>query len=179
MAEFISFEPTVEVIGQAILATIAGMGDAAIPYLKKYQLDDIKAEQWYLQQSWLDFLKHISQREFNSVFDLVGIGIQIPEHAIFPPDIVSIPTALKVIDVAYYMNHRNGKIGHYHAHTINDNQIDVVCENPYPCDFDYGLIYGMVRRFRSQGVHFSVQHDDNLPCRQKGAETCTYHVTWG
>lgn len=47
MAEFVAFEPTVEVIGQAILATIAGMGDAAIPYLKKYELDDIKPEQWY------------------------------------------------------------------------------------------------------------------------------------
>lgn len=179
MAEFVAFEPTTEVLGQTLLSSIGAMGEQALPYLQQFKLENVQPEQWYLQQVWLDFMRTIGQKEYNGVFDLVGIGMQIPDRAIFPPAIDSIPSALASVDVAYHLNHRNGEIGHYHAHTIGENQIDMVCENPYPCDFDYGLIYGLVRRFRPSNVRFTVQHDDHAPCRQKGDQSCTYHVTWG
>jgi hypothetical protein len=179
MAQFIAFDPKVEAIGQAVMASLAGMGEAAKPFLKAHGLDDIQLAQWYLQQNWLDFLKDLADKKINAMPDMVSIGLKIPENALFPPEINSIPTALTALDVAYHMNHRNGEIGHYRAEVIGDSAIDMVCENPYPCDFDYGIIYGMVRRFRPTGVPFTVRHDDEAPCRKKGGDSCTYHVTWG
>jgi len=179
MAEFVAFEPQVEVLGQSMLSALAGMGEEATVYLAHYDLGDIQPEEWYRNQDWLDFFKAVSSKESNAMFDLVSIGMKIPENAMFPPQIDSISSALLSTDVAYHMNHRNGEIGHYTATVTGENSIDMVCKNPYPCLFDYGLIYGLVRRFRPENVRFVVQHDDDAPCRQKGADSCTYHISWG
>jgi hypothetical protein len=56
--------------------------------------------------------------------------------------------------------------------------MDPVCRNPYPCDFDYGLIYSMGRRFCQKNAQFTVYHDAELGCRKKGANSCTYHMIW-
>ncbi len=121
-------------------------------------------------------------------------GKKIPESAVFPPDVKDIVSGLKSIDVAYHMNHSNGMgellfnpnnapgnqiiegIGHYEYNPGQDNRHAViVCKNPYPCEFDRGIITTMARRFE-QGS--SVQHDDTKPCRKKGADSCTYSVSW-
>lgn len=178
MAQFVAFDPKVEVLGQALVTSTEGTGDEASVYLAAHSMGNIQPDQWYNQQEWLNFLKAINDHRLNAMFDLVGIGMKTPDNAIFPPQIDSIPSALASIDVAYHMNHRNGEIGHYHVNVLGDSSIDMLCENPYPCDFDYGLIYSMVRRFRPQNAKFSVVHDPNAPCRQKGADSCTYHITW-
>ena len=74
------------------------------------------------------------------MLDLVSIGMKIPETAVFPPEIDSIDSGLNSIDVAYHMNHRGGEIGVYQATTVSKQQIDVLCRNPYPDYFDYGII---------------------------------------
>ena len=112
------------------------------------------------------------------MMDLVGIGMKIPETAIFPPGIDSIETGLKSIDMAYHMNHRGGEIGVYQTTVVGDQQIDVLCQNPYPDNFDYGIIYGMAQRFRPQGYSVNVYHDNLAPCREHGADSCLYHVKW-
>lgn len=179
MAQFVAFDPKVETLGQAILSAVEGMGDEAHTYLAKHGLGEIKLDQWYMQQDFLNFLKAISEKQINAMFDLVGIGMKIPEHAVFPPQIDSIPSALMAIDMAYHMNNRNGEIGNYEVKVMGENSIDLICNNPFPCDFDYGLIYGMTRRFCPEDAQFVVRHDNHAACRQKGADSCTYHVTWG
>jgi hypothetical protein len=178
MAQFVAFDPNVEVRGETMLSTIASLGEQIRPVLAKHGLAVIEPEKWYPQQTWLDVLREVAAAKFNAMFDLVSIGMHIPENAAFPPDIDSIPAALASIDVAYHMNHRNGEIGEYRFVGVNDKQIDMICRNPYPDDFDYGIIYSMARRFRTAGSHFVVRHDDHAPCRKKGADSCTYHITW-
>jgi len=104
--------------------------------------------------------------------------MKIPENAIFPPNIDSVIAALQSIDVAYQMNHRGGEIGDYRAIVINDHNVDLICNNPYPDDFDYGIIYGMARRFCPKDLQFTVYHDNDAPCRKTGGDSCTYHVVF-
>lgn len=174
MAEYIAFDLNVEVNGQTILSTLDGVGDTVQPILKKHRLSNLQPDEWYPQQAWLDVLKEVHDGNF---LNLVGIGMKIPENAKFPPEINSIDSALKLLDTAYHMNHRNGEIGHYRYQPVGDHAIDVICENPYPSDFDYGIIYGLVKRFRPDGTHFKVVRQDT-PCRLKGDDQCIYHVTW-
>jgi hypothetical protein len=178
MAQFIAFAPDVEVNGTTVLSIMAGMGESARPILAAHGFEDVQLDQWYSQQAWLDTFKEIAQLP-TKMCDLVSIGMEIPQNAIFPPGIDSIESALMSIDVAYHMNHRGGEIGNYHASVVSDHQVDLVCRNPYPCDFDYGIIYGMSRRFCPKNMHAWVYHDNEAPCRQKGADSCTYHVIWG
>jgi hypothetical protein len=178
MAQYIAFAPHVEVNGATVLSITAGMGSAALPILAAHGLAHVVRDQWYSQQAWLDAFQAIASLP-GSMSDLVGIGMEIPRNAIFPSEIDSIEAALRSIDVAYHMNHRGGDIGHYQVAVVNDQQIDMICENPYPCDFDFGIIYSMARRFCSPGKVAHVFHDSDAPCRKHGADSCTYHVIWG
>jgi hypothetical protein len=111
MAEFVSFDPNVEVSGQSMLCVVAGMGKSAKPLLEKYGLDKLEADKWYKLQPILDFYKEISLAK-SSLLNLHSTGLKVPDFAVFPPDIDSIQKAMLSLDEAYHMNHRGGEIGH-------------------------------------------------------------------
>jgi hypothetical protein len=179
MAQFKAFSPNVEVNGETVTSIIDGMGamkTMAASILEGVGIKNPKPGQWYKQQSWLDAFKKISGSVGpNTLFQ---IGQKVPENAQFPPEIDSIEKALPAIDVAYHMNHRGGEIGHYTAKADGSSSVTLECANPYPCDFDRGIIAAMAKRFAPKGASVKVVHDDARPCRKKGGETCTYHVTW-
>ena len=55
----------------------------------------------------------------------------------------------------------------------------MVCENPYPSDFDYGIIYRIVQKFRGpDSDELLVMLDDSKPTRKNGADSCTYLIRW-
>jgi hypothetical protein len=194
MAQFQSINPKVEVNGQTVLSIANGLGamkSLGIRILGENGLTDIKPENWYPQQSWLNAFKIISEKV--GVNTLYKIGTSIPYNAQFPPEINDISKALAAIDVAYHMNHRlnskplfdpsTGKmtegIGHYHYSKISDNKVEIKCDNPYPCDFDRGIIEQMTKRFKlSSSIMVKVEHDGAKGCRKKGGNSCSYLVSW-
>ncbi|MFZ5892168.1 MAG: hypothetical protein ACOY0T_14015 [Myxococcota bacterium] len=197
--QFKVFEPGIEVSGASLGAIVEGFRKyptVAMKYLTRYGLvkgpvgkqADIDREGWYRLEDWLAAYEGIANEiGLNSLF---GIGKSIPENAVFPPHVNDIHSAIASIDVAYHMNHRkNGTvmfnpetgqmlegIGHYGFQAANDeNRIICVCENPYPCDFDRGIITAMATRFEPLA---RTVHDNEAPCRKKGADSCTYVVMW-
>lgn len=177
MTQFNAFEPEVEVSGAAILSTIAGLEEDVMPLLKQHGIEKVDADGWYPQQTWLDILKAIGDRRGSSYIDLVSIGMRIPDNAIWPPEVDTIESALKSIDVAYHINHRGGRIGHYKAEIIGESHVRMTCENPYPSDFDYGIIYRTVQKFSTKGTIFTIKRAES-PSRLQGDDMCIYDVTW-
>jgi hypothetical protein len=177
MAQYVAFDPNVQVKGAAILATLHGMGrEIYAPIAEKFGLAQVEADGWYPQQSWLDLLKALDTKSGGSL-DLVAVGMNIPNTADWPTGITTLEQALYSIDQAYHFNHRYGEIGHYRAERISDQQVDVICDNPYPCYFDYGIVFSTARKFKPAGVGFTVVHDKQT-CRQRGDDACIYHVQW-
>ncbi len=192
-------ERGIEVNGQTVWAIVDGFTSKALPSkilveegIGKLGADGVavlEPEGWYSQEAWLRAFERISKSVGNNV--LFNIGLKIPQNAIFPPWVVDVDTAIKAIDVAYHLNHRKqgkvlfdvetGKmsegIGHYGYERPNPSvqQILCKCPNPYPCDFDRGIITTMARKFAPRSL---VIHVDSEPCRVKGAESCTYSVKW-
>jgi len=120
----------------------------------------------------------------------VQIGQHVPKHAPFPPSINDIHGAMGSMDAAYHMNHRKGGrvmfdpatgqmlsgIGNYgYAPVPRERRIISVCENPYPCDFDRGIITALAARFERGS---RVTHDDSAPCRKNGADSCKFIIAW-
>ena len=197
MVQFKAFEEGIQVNGTTIMSIVDGMEKYASlgkKYLIKAGLPENiinDAEHWYSQQLWLDVFKTISTKVGENTLFL--IGKKIPENAVFPPEIDNIEKALSAIDVAYHMNHRNADsevlfdpsrppekimlegIGHYGHEKVSDTMALMICENPYPCDFDRGIITTMAQRFNKSA---GVSHDDSKPCRKNDADSCTYIVTW-
>ena len=194
MPEFVAFEQGIEVNGQTVLSVVDGMGafrQMALNILKKHGIDNPQPGKWYPQQAWLDAFKEIAKNIGpNTLFQ---IGKKIPEKADWPPEIKTIEDALASIDIAYHLNHRKGGqplfnpttkkmregIGHYKFEKTGQREARMICENPYPCHFDRGIIFAVANKFKPRDSAMAkVIHDDSKPCRQKGGRSCTYIIKW-
>jgi hypothetical protein len=196
--QFEVFEPDIEVNGATVYSIVAGLGyftNLSRRYLSRVHIGKVINKElhidkaaWYSQAAWLEAFKHISEQVGDRV--LFNIGLSIPSHAPFPPWVVDIDSAVRAVDAAYHLNHRkkgvpllNAKtgamsegIGHYgYRRTGGEQRIISVSNNPYPCAFDHGILTAMARAFEPNAV---VAHDDAEACRSKGADTCTYIITW-
>ncbi len=197
--EFQAFQPGIEVYGVSIhaivdafklfpsialkrlaahgIGTVRGRGDV-----------EIDTDAWYPQQAWLDAFRDIATSVGTQA--LFQIGQHVPKHAVFPPSITDIRSAVASIDIAYHMNHRKRGvpmfdpktgikregIGHYGCDPIaGKNEIHSLCHNPYPCDFDHGILTAMAQRFEKRA---RVEHVDAAACRKKKGDSCSYVITW-
>jgi hypothetical protein len=197
--QFKSLAPGIEVGGASLQAFVDGLSkypSVAMKYLTQFGLvqgdagkvGQIDSEAWYSQDVWLAAYEGIAKEVgFNALY---AIGTAIVEATQLPKDVADIRAALMSLDIVYHLNHRkNGQIlfkldtgealpgiGNYECHVLaHEKCIVMVCDNPYPCDFDRGLVTGLASRFQPQS---STRHDDDAPCRKKGAESCTYVVRW-
>jgi hypothetical protein len=179
MAEYISFDPKSEVRGTTILTIKAGLealGADPAPFLQARGLNDVAADNWYNLQVVLNMMRDIHDKG-GSLFSLISVGNKIPELALWPPAINSVEKAFGALNTAYHMNHRNGEIGSYKAEMIGPRHIRVIAENPWPSDFDYGICWGLLRRFAPKHSSPKVVRAAS-PCRIKGDDYCIYDVTW-
>jgi hypothetical protein len=194
MAQFVAFNAKAEVNGETVLSVVSGMElfkQDALKILKNNGIDNPVPGKWYPQQAWLDAFKLISEKLGSNTLFL--IGKKIPENAQWPPFVNSVENALPSIDVAYHMNHRINNeilfnpvtgdmkegIGHYGFQQTGPGNAKMVCDNPYPCDFDRGIIEAAARKFLpSENKKLTVKHDDSQPCRKKGGNACTYLISW-
>lgn len=183
MAQFIPFDNNVEVNGETVSAIVNAfpeyLTNMALQILKKSGIVNPVPGQWYSQKSWLNAFKDISDKfGSNTLFE---IGKAIPSNAQFPSEIDNLENALNSIDIAYQMNHRNGEIGYYMLISIDlkGKTATMNCKNPYPCDFDRGIITAMARKFRPLDSNFpEVVLDESKPNRKKGDEESWYIVKW-
>jgi hypothetical protein len=143
---------------------------------------------WFPLDRWIA-LEHALAAEVgpNTAYT---VGKKIPEFAKLPPDVQDLKAVLGAIDVAYHLAHRrkgDGRlfdvatgtmlegIGHYRFEpSSNAGEVRVVCDDPYPCDVDRGLIGGFSARFEPLAI---VTHEAGS-CRKNGDASCTYLVTW-
>ncbi len=185
MAEFKSFAPAVEVVGEVIAAFVAGFPAGTekmgLSILDKHGIKDAGPGEFFPLQSFLDAMKEIADTLGPLI--LTRIGEEISTNAILPPGLDSLEQCLGSIDIAYHMNHRGGEIGHYNYSYEGIqgalNRAKMVCPNCYPCTFDRGVIEGFAQRFKpADALGIEVRHDDSAPCRRKGADSCTYIISW-
>lgn len=188
---FKPFEEGCDVLGGAINSMLSSL--SAIPLIvDKYFVDigyppasEIKDDQWYSMEKWLLIFKLISDK--TGPHTLLNIGKKIPYTAQFPKNNGTLADGLKSIDIAYHMNHRNAQgqvlysngvilegIGHYLLRDVSNEEAIMVCENPYPCDFDKGIILAMAQKFEPRAI---VQHE-SVECRKNDSNYCIYKVTW-
>jgi hypothetical protein len=177
MTEYVAFDPHVEVKAVAAQPVIDLVGPDMIPILQQNHIASSTTDQWIWLQDWLNTLKDL---EALGALDLVTIGMGVPDNAIFPPEIQDVENALRSINMAYQMNHRGGEIGEYVYDSTGPTSGTMFCRNPYPSDFDFGLLHGIIRKFRPATARdrIIVQLDPDKPTRKQGADSCTFLLSW-
>jgi hypothetical protein len=166
----------VQVDGRTVLSVISGIMIRSVgqELLRREGLSELTSDGWFPQQAWLNVFRVISERLGTDT--LYSIGYRIPTSAEFPDHAMKdLATALQSIDIAYQNSHRNGEIGCYEYRQVGEDCYQVRCNNPYPCDFDLGIISSLVERFRGSQL-FTVAHVPGA-CRKLGGADCRYQVT--
>jgi hypothetical protein len=66
-------------------------------------------------------------------------------------------------------------IGHYGYEAVGARRIVAVCDAPYPCAFDRGILVGVSSRFEP---HATRRARSKAPCRSQGQDRRTFIITW-
>lgn len=190
MPSYVAFRPGIEVLGQSVLAIVDAMGRYAVlaeNALARQGIKSVVQGSWYPQQAFLNAFREVAfEIGENTLF---AMGKKIPDVSAFPPEIVGVDQALARIDAAYHAQHRDKAgplldpatgsmregIGHYAFHRDGVRSGVMVCNTPYPSDFDRGIVTGVARRFRP---HATVVMDESQPSRKRGGDSCTYLIAW-
>ncbi|QCW04665.1 4-vinyl reductase [Natrinema pallidum] len=169
-----------EVIGRSPLSYVAAgesissfVGKQITNKLAEHGLENIEPDEWYSLKIPLAMLYDMRD-EYGSL-RMQNMGQNVPQHVEFPPELSEVENALASIDEAYHQNHRGSEIGSYEFETEGSNEGVMICENPYPCEFDKGLIKGVAKKFVNNPVDVQEVGDQ---CRSDGDQHCTYHVEW-
>lgn len=182
MAADEAFDSNVEAKGQTIMSVVEGAGELSTVFRNKAEetlanngIEDLRADEWYPLGDYLDAFEEISDTVGDKT--IVNIGKKIPQNADWPPGVDSVAGGLESISEAYDMNHRGGEYGSYEIEEVGPNEMEVTCQNPYPCDLDTGIIKGAAEEFSPSTAFVDV--DERSPrCREDGGDTCVYRVTW-
>lgn len=188
-----------QVIGGSLQPIMGGFGSFTL-LASKFLLEEgigtpdetmmaqLEADKWYPMDRWVSVFDRI-HTEFGN-FTLRQVGLHVPKHAVTPPQIRDVFTAIQFMDVGYHLNHginnqpmfnlQTGEmkdgIGHYKTipAPAGVNKISCEVDSPYPCPFDEGLLTAMAQKFKPTAT---VVHD-KASCRSRGGNSCTYHITW-
>lgn len=178
MEKLKAIHPDAVVLGQSMLAFAeCSARDEIWDVLEAHGLQEIDPEQWYPQQAWLDVLRDVIGRG-NAMFNLVSIGMKLAELFPMPPDIRTMHEALGAVDDIFRMSNPDAEPGIMRTENVEPRHVRIVSATPYPDDFEYGVIYGLARRYLPPDGHLVVRHVDDAPCRKNDGDTCTYDITW-
>lgn len=185
MPQYVARDPAAKIRGSSVAAVLAALENfrhTADAILRGHGIADPDPEGWYSQQAWLDACCEMAATLGGPTVRL--IAGKIPAVSRLPPGIDSIPAFLARLDEAYHPSHR-GEVGHYRYRplgrvTARSGRAEVVCDNPYPCEYDEGLIESSCRACAGpEAGAVRVGHDRTKPCRKRGVESCTLVVEWG
>jgi hypothetical protein len=157
-----SVDTRVETNGATVRNIIEGCGvfqSRVTKLLAEKGITDIKMDGWYPLHVVLDIIQELAKSVGPNI--LSEIGKTVPKNSIFPPEIDSFEKVLVALDFAYKANHRNGNIGKYEVIQLEPKKYHVKCDNPYPANFNLGLLRGLSRKF-STLVRIE-QLESNLP----------------
>jgi hypothetical protein len=178
VATYKAFSPNIEMVGQAVIGLIEGLGafeSIALQILSKHGIVNPQPDKWYPQQDYLDAFKEIVTKTGPKTVQQTAT--RIIDFAKWPPGTDTFEKALTALPQAYQMNHRGGDPGKYEYIKTGDNQAKVICTNPYPDEFDKGLLLGIVSKFMA-GKGVTIKIDETQPTRSKGADSTTYLLSW-
>lgn len=156
MKAFQAGSPDIEVDGRTLLADIEGilLGAVARELFARHGMTSIEPAGWYPLQAWLSVYRFIQEQLGPET--LFSIGRRVPYNAEFPVEqIFDVASALRSLNDAYQSAHRNGDVGQYRFVEIGMDHYEVHCDNPYPNEFDFGIVCSLVERFHGR-LQFNV-----------------------
>jgi hypothetical protein len=179
MTNKIKYDMNAEVTAKlplGVFEVLRRLGVDPQPFIERHNLENLQADSWLPISDYLALLEDV-QKNANNYYTLISVGSKIPELADKMPETFTLQDLFRNMNDSYHINHRNGEIGNYFVEFLAENHIRVIAQNPYPSDFDYGLVWGGAKYFAPKGTFVKVVRAES-PSRLKGDDHCIYDITW-
>lgn len=164
-----------EVRGAALVPVLEALGPfraRGAQILAEHGIARIDVGRWYPLRAYVDSLFAI--RDQLGPNTLLQIGKQIPQHVQVPIAAPNLEAALEAMLQSFDLNHRGLEPGLVSYQLISHRAARIVTATPYPCEFERGVIDGLIRLLLD--VTARVEHAEE-PCRERGVDTCVHTVT--
>ena len=109
-----------------------------------------QAGHWYPLRAWLDVLAEVAERFGDQT--LYAAGLQLAACSVWPPDLRTLPQALRALTAACRLNIRGADTGEYRVEALGPTEMQVLCATPAPREFEHGLLTGLARKFKPPGA---------------------------
>jgi hypothetical protein len=176
-------DPNMKIQGGAMRAfLLSSLSDDIKPHFAEvmqsygYSLE-INDEYWYPLQAYYDLCKKVEEEGSNAL-TLISIGRAVIEAAQFPPEIDSIPSAIRLLMDIHHLNLQNvPEDDGYSDLEMGDQVIKLTDNTGFPHDVIYGYLYGLANRFKPEGYAVIIEREylDKDEPNNAGAR---YTITW-
>ena len=130
-------------------------------------------------EAWYDF--EWAENFFIKVQEVLGTAVvnqcgkTMIESASYPPEIHSVETLLPALGQWYSFHARGPGVGTIVCEMEDETSATIAWSTGrFPCSFCRGILEGACTRY---GVKPLIEHGVG-GCRDQGAPTCIYHVSW-
>mgnify|MGYP000651318132 CR=1 FL=1 len=178
MVKFKLLHPDTEVIGQMVIDFEEAINsNNFLPILKKHGLENVKADEWYSGQAWLDVLNEVAT-EGRNLLSLVSIGMKQIDNVEWPPEFetMSLQDVFQSLNPVYQSYYRGTDTGEINFEKVTDKHFKLILRVFEPDDLWYGNVYQLMKTFNKTGKHFTVSYDDERVRRDNGGENTIIHV---
>ena len=109
----------------------------------------------------------------------LDFGKKFSDTVAWSPAVNTIHDALNTLNSLYQTICSDGVNLSYHYEKIGDNSAKMDCQTDHPSDFDYGILYGIILKFRDENSSQVVVRRDKMSANgQNGDNACTYYLAW-
>lgn len=122
-------------------------------------IDDIKPENWYDQQIWLNALKNLVATGIVTT-RIVGQDIikDLFSKNMLSPKGTNLTNVFNMLNLAYQKNH-HGYAGYYKLIRCNlkEKVVEIEVNTPYPEEFDNGVLLELWRKYKPENATFNIK----------------------
>lgn len=154
--------PETEVIGRVMMPYFGNISpEIAAPLVIKYNLINIRPDQWYPLQPWLNFINDMAAHP-DFATNMISVGIKVAEYATAAPRMAGLTLGhvLEGWDANFRANFRSGDVGHITAEKVNAQFYRTIHQHVYPDDINYGMLYGFAHAMLPKEAEFTVWYED-------------------
>ena len=173
---FLTCEPDTEITGQAITAfgqKVRGVS----PLLKKHDLVELKTDEWYPLQNWVNVLNDLSKHN-DGLTNYFAMGMEDAKTAFLPAGDLSLSAFLEQWGAIFLMHHRGTNVGSIDTTKIDEKHYQMTCIVTYPDDYMYGIAHGLAKRLLPMGTYYKVWFDKAVQPLDKGGTETVIHIQW-
>ena len=179
MAPYQCMQASAQVRGEFVIPMIDSAGpfqDIPLKILADNGINEPQPGEWYSYQAYLNSLKAIAAKMGPATMFLIGKWMV--EDSKWPADMDSMDRLFEALDQTYRAYHR-GESNSYKTAKVDEKNIRVTSQSPYPEDVERGLIETLVRKYKPKNVLTArVKVDPSQPSKSKGSNSSSYLVSW-